>query len=140
MSRPPLAEALDLQPHPEGGWFRETYRSSTVFQPDGYDGPRSAATAIYYLLEPGDESRWHIVASDELWLWHSGGALELSRGGSGEQPGANPERVVLGAHDTYQVIVPAGEWQAAKPVGDEAVLVSCIVVPGFDFTDFKLLS
>ena len=84
MRRPPLAEALGLEPHPEGGWFRETYRSEVTFEPDGYDGPRATATAIYYLLEPGEESRWHVVASDELWLWHSGSPLEtLARGCGG---------------------------------------------------------
>src|SRR4051794_32724620 len=80
--RPPLAEALDLRPHPEGGWFRETFRSAVVFDPPGYAGPRAAATAIYFLLQPGESSAWHVVTSDELWLLHSG-VLELRLGGSG---------------------------------------------------------
>src|ERR1039457_3515069 len=75
--RPPLAEQLDLLPHPEGGWFRETWRSPVSFSPEGYRGPRSAATAIYFLLHPGEQSRWHVVRSDELWFWHSGGPLDL---------------------------------------------------------------
>jgi uncharacterized protein len=66
VNRPPLAEALDLEPHPEGGWFRETWRSAVRFEPPGYGAERSAASAIYYLLAPGDESRWHTVRSDEL--------------------------------------------------------------------------
>jgi hypothetical protein len=61
-----LAEQLDLAPHPEGGWYRQTWRSAVVFSPEGYDGPRSAATAIYFLLHPGERSRWHVVRSDEL--------------------------------------------------------------------------
>jgi uncharacterized protein len=74
---PPLARQLDLRPHPEGGWFRETWRSPVTFTPDGYPGARSAATAIYFLLHPGERSRWHVVRSDELWFWHSGGPLTL---------------------------------------------------------------
>jgi uncharacterized protein len=142
VSRPPLAEALDLEPHPEGGWFRETYRSSVTFEPPGYGAERSAATAIYYLLGPGDESRWHTVRSDELWLWHRGGALELLLGGVGVQPIEAPQRIFLGpepgAGQTPQALVPAGTWQAARPAGAEGVLVSCVVAPGFDFADFRL--
>ena len=84
--RPRLAAQLDLQPHPEGGWFRETWRSPVSFLPPGYDGHRSAATAIYYLLHPGEESRWHLVRSDELWFWHGGGPLTLRLGGNGSEP------------------------------------------------------
>ena len=142
MQRPPLAETLRLDPHPEGGWFRETYRSSVVFEPDGYDGTRSVATAIYYLLEPGERSRWHVVASDELWLWHRGGPLVISLGGSEAQPMREPHTVVLGADvdagQQPQILVPAGVWQAARPATDEAVLVTCVVAPGFDFADFRL--
>lgn len=141
-NRPPIADALGLGPHPEGGWYRETYRSSIEFEPDGYDGPRSAATAIYYLLMPGESSRWHVVASDELWLWHQGGPLEVSLGGSEAQPMREPHIVALGPRiedgERPQVVVPAGIWQSARPASDEAVLVSCVVVPGFDFADFRL--
>ncbi|GAB2629400.1 cupin [Paractinoplanes abujensis] len=136
MTRPPLAEQFDLQPHPEGGWFRETFRSSTTITPDGYPGPRAAATAIYFLLNPGERSAWHVVRSDELWFWHSGGDLELSLGGAGEKPEPTATEV-LGAGNP-QVLIPAGVWQAAVPTGAEAVLVSCVVAPGFDFADFTL--
>jgi predicted cupin superfamily sugar epimerase len=143
MRRPPLAELLDLAPHPEGGWFRETYRSKAAFDPPGYGGPRAAATAIYYLLGPGDRSRWHTVRSDELWLWHRGGPLELLLGGTDEQPAAEPARIVLGgdpgAGEQPQATVPAGTWQAARPASATEVLVSCVVSPGFDFEDFHLL-
>jgi uncharacterized protein len=88
--RPPLAERLDLRPHPEGGWFRETWRSPAMFTPDGYEGARSAATAIYFLLHPGEQSRWHVVRSDELWFWHSGGSLTLRLGGAGPAPDERP--------------------------------------------------
>jgi predicted cupin superfamily sugar epimerase len=140
--RPELAEQLDLQPHPEGGWFRETWRSPVTFAPDGYDGPRSAATAIYFLLHPGEESAWHVVRSDELWFWHRGGPLALRLGGSAGAPGPGPEEVLLGADvaagQRPQVLIPAGVWQAASPAGSEPVLVSCVVAPGFDFADFRL--
>jgi len=139
--RPHLAEQLDLQPHPEGGWFRETWRSPVTLDPPGYDGPRSAATAIYFLLNPGEESAWHVVRSDELWFWHSGGPLTLRVGGSGEHPGPGPE-VLLGpdvaAGQRPQVLIPGGSWQAAAPATNESVLVSCVVAPGFDFADFRL--
>lgn len=136
-SRPPLAEQFDLAPHPEGGWFRETFRSATTIHPEGYAGPRAAATAILFLLQPGERSAWHVVKSDELWFWHSGGPLELRFGGAGEQP-VDGEIAVLGVTDP-QILVPAGVWQSAVPAGLEAVLVSCVVSPGFDFADFQMV-
>ncbi len=109
--RSPLAEQLDLQPHPEGGWFRESWRSDVSVQPPGYRGSRSLATAIYFLLHPGEESRWHVVRSDEIWFWHSGGPLVLHLGGNGEQP-LDDTAVVLGpdvpAGHQPQALVPAG--------------------------------
>jgi predicted cupin superfamily sugar epimerase len=139
--RPELAERLDLQPHPEGGWYRETWRSPVSFVPDGYPGARSAATAIYYLLSAGERSRWHVVRSDELWLWHGGGPLALSFGGTGAEPGE--VRILtlggdLGAGQRPQVVVPGRTWQSAEPAGQDPVLVSCIVAPGFDFADFQV--
>jgi predicted cupin superfamily sugar epimerase len=139
--RPDLAERLDLAPHPEGGWFRETWRSAVTFQPEGYAGPRRVATAIYYLLYPGERSRWHVVRSDELWLWHSGGPLALRLGGAatGPVPG---EVVVLGGDVTAghrpQALVPGGVWQSAEPAGSAPVLVSCVVAPGFEYDDFRI--
>src|SRR4029453_3019403 len=88
-SRPPLAEQYDLQPHPEGGWFRETFRSATTINPPGYDGARAAATAIYFVLHPGEQSAWHVVKSDELWFRHSRGSQEFSFGGDGPDPAAD---------------------------------------------------
>ena len=140
--RPRTAELLDLQPHPEGGWYRETWRSPVSFTPDGYPGQRATATAIYFLLRPGEQSRWHVVRSAELWLWHSGGPLTLRLGGQGEQPEAVSE-IVLGADveagQRPQVVIPGGVWQAAVPASEREVLVSCVVAPGFDFADFTLM-
>jgi predicted cupin superfamily sugar epimerase len=140
LERPAIAAALDLLPHPEGGWFRETWRTAARFRPDGYPGERSSATAIYFLLPPEEESVWHAVASDELWLWHRGGPLTLLLGGTGDRP-ADPHTVTLGpaietGHDP-QALIPAGEWQSARPATAEPVLVSCVVSPGFDFADFR---
>jgi hypothetical protein len=139
--RPQLAEQLDLRPHPEGGWFRETWRSAMTFRPDGYGGERSAATAIYFLLCPGEESAWHVVRSDELWLWHTGGPLTLRLGGSEAEP-AETATITLGGDVTGgqwpQAIVSGGTWQCAVPAGRDAALVSCVVAPGFDFADFRL--
>jgi hypothetical protein len=139
--KPELAEELGLEAHPEGGWFRETWRSDVLVEPAGYGGERASATAIYFLLAPGEESRWHRVRSAEIWLWHSGGPLTLDLGGTGDEPG-EPEPITLGPEVTAgqhpQAVVPAGAWQAARPAGDQPVLVSCIVSPGFDFADFTL--
>lgn len=139
--RPPTARLLDLRAHPEGGWFRETWRTSAMFVPAGHPGERASATGIYFLLGPGEESRWHTVRSDELWLWHRGGPLRLLLGGTGAEP--DDERVVLLGDDLEagqvpQALVPAGTWQAARPAGDVEVLLSCVVSPGFDFADFHL--
>jgi uncharacterized protein len=133
MTVPPLAKLLDLQPHPEGGWYRETWRAPVDAAFPGYAGPRAAATAIYFLLCPGEESRRHTVRSDELWLWHRGGPLVLSLGGAELTLGPDVE-----AGHRPQVLVPGGTWQSARPAGTEPVLVSCVVAPGFDFADFRL--
>lgn len=141
MTHPWITE-LDLRPHPEGGWFAETWRCAQTFTPSGYAGPRAAATGIYFALFPGEESAWHVVRSDELWLWHAGGPLALRFGGSGDLPTVDAEERVLGpdvpAGARPQLCVPGGVWQAAVPLGAEPVLVSCVVAPGFDFADFRM--
>ncbi|MDE9364907.1 cupin domain-containing protein [Luteipulveratus sp. YIM 133132] len=142
---PSWARGLGLQPHPEGGWFAETYRHASTFRPQGYDGARAYATSILFLLLPGEESRWHRVTSDELWLHHRGGPLSLDLGGNGDAPagGDGVRTVRLGSDypggEVAQALVPGGHWQAARPAGDEPVLVGCVVAPGFDFADFALL-
>ncbi|MGX1887090.1 cupin domain-containing protein [Streptomyces sp. NPDC055287] len=138
----PLVGLLGLEPHIEGGWFAETWKTAGSTTPDGYPGPRAYATGIYFLLHPGEESRWHRVRSDELWLWHRGGPLRLSLGGTGDAPASDPEHLVLGPSvengERPQLLVPAGFWQAARPAGDEPVLVTCVVAPGFHYDDFTL--
>jgi predicted cupin superfamily sugar epimerase len=143
---PPWASSLALQPHPEGGFFAETWRTSATITgaalPAGYSGARAAATAIYFLLLPGQESRWHRVRSDELWLWHRGGPLTLRLAGSGAAPDEPATEISVGprveAGERPQALVPARHWQAARPSGGEPVLVSCVVAPGFDFADFEM--
>jgi len=116
-----------LLPHPEGGFYRETYRSAlTLDLPDGRR--RAASTAILYLLPAGTWSTWHRVAADEVWHRYDGGRLRLHLLGVGTR--------LLHQGDP-QAIVPAGVWQAAEPV-EEAVLCGCTVAPGFDFADFEL--
>jgi uncharacterized protein len=142
--RPRTAELLDLAPHPEGGWYRETWRAGPESVPPGYPGPRAAGTVIYFLLLPGEESRWHRVRSDEVWLWHAGGPLAMLDGGDGDRPiAAGKTAITLGsdlaAGQVPQHVVPGGRWQAARPADGREVLVSCVVAPGFDFADFTLL-
>ncbi len=141
-ARPWLADQLDLSPHPEGGWYRQTWTAGPSFTPAGYPGPRSAASAIYFALHPGEESRWHRVRSDELWLWHRGGPLRLLLGGGDARPSERPAEILLGADlavgERPQVLVPGGVWQAGRPAAAEPVLVSCIVAPAFDFADFTM--
>jgi predicted cupin superfamily sugar epimerase len=136
---PDWAADLDLRAHPEGGWYAETYRHPSTTETDA--GVRSLGTAIYFLLLPGESSAWHRVASDELWFHHRGGPLRLWLGAAGEAPGKVTEHLLgsdVRADQRPQLLVPAGRWQAARPVA-EAVLVSCVVVPGFDFADFTLV-
>lgn len=115
-----MIAALGLEPHPEGGWFRETWREP-------------AGTAIYYLLQAGERSAWHRVGLTEVWHFYAGGPLELEL-----RPG---ERHVLGGDvmggQRPQVVVPAGVWQAAAPLGDWT-LVGCTVCPAFEFSQFEL--
>lgn len=142
---PPLARALDLAPHPEGGWFRRTWTAGPTLHPAGYPGPRASATAIHYVLAPGEESRWHRVRSDELWCWHRGPALSLWLGGDGATPDdAAGKEIVLGDRvedgQRPHALVPGGVWQRAAPAPDARaeVLVTCVVSPGFDDADFTL--
>ena len=129
------AEAWELTPHPEGGFYRETYRSGLSVTPAGWPGPRALATAILYLLEAGERSAVHRVRGDELWLWQGGAAMELTVAGDRHLVGPDRE-----AGQRLQVLVPAGSWQSATPArGTEPwSIVACLVVPGFDFTDFEL--
>jgi predicted cupin superfamily sugar epimerase len=139
--RPPLADVLDLQPHPEGGWYRQTWVSpETVSLPDGR--VRATATLIHFLLPTGESSAWHRVSSDEVWLAHTGSVvLELGGDGAAPEADGDAETVALGldlaAGEVAQVVVPAHVWQRTVP-GPADALVSCLVSPGFDFADFEL--
>lgn len=143
-ARPETARLLDLAPHPEGGWFRRTWTAPASVSTPG--GERPTATAIHYLLAPGESAAWHVVASDELWLWHGPGAVELLLGGKGEAPSAEAAWSVvrLGGDvaraDTAQFLVEAGTWQAARLCSGAEALLTCVVSPGFDFADWRLAS
>jgi len=122
----------DLAPHPEGGRFREVFRSARTLRVDG--GERSACTHIYFHLAAGESSRWHRVRSEEVWNLYRG-ALRLWVWDEAGEPAA----IDLSAEaNRFCHVVPAGVWQAAEPLDDEA-LVGCTVAPGFDFADFAML-
>ena len=116
---------LQLERHPEGGWYRQTFRD------DAADG-RAHSTLIYFLLEAGDRSHWHRVDSAEVWHWYAGAPLELRSG---------TQTLVLGnallAGQRPQGVVPRGAWQSARSLGDWT-LVGCTVAPGFEFEHFEL--
>jgi len=136
-------EYLQLQPHPEGGFFKETYRSKGVITanclPSGFKGDRFYSTAIYYLLKQGDYSAFHRIASDECWHFYEGGSLLIhiihiegdyttTRLGRKIQEG-----------EVLQFVVPAHCWFASEPApGTNFSLVGCTVSPGFDFADFEM--
>ena len=128
-----LTRLLALAPHPEGGAFREIWRAPSP------EGRRGDSTAIYFLLNAGERSRWHRVDADELWQHLEGGPLELLLWREGDAV----ERVTLGPVDATgtrpQAVVPQGVWQAARPLGDYA-LTGCTVAPAFEFRGFTLLS
>jgi len=133
-----LIDALDLRQHPEGGFYREIYRSPALVQPHDDRPPRSAITTIYFLLDASQHSSWHRVQSDEIWHFYEGEPLEILLL---DPLGERVERHLLGptGHDTAPVVVvPAGYWQAARPLGSYT-LAGCSVGPGFDFADFQLL-
>jgi uncharacterized protein len=141
---PDWVQRLDLSPHPEGGWFRETWRSDiTISQsalPPEYTGSRSAGTAILFLLMPGQQSAWHTVRSAELWLYHRGSPLLLEVGPEQSTATTHLLGADILASQEPQVVVPPGYWQRARPRDNEPTLVSAIVVPGFDYADFVLTS
>jgi len=134
-----LIAALGLIPHPEGGYYRELYRSSATVLPADGRGQRAALTTIYFLLPAGAVSRWHRVQSDEVWHFYEGAPLDLWI----TSPDGGPaSRVRLGPIDGKQRpawTAPAGWWQAARSTG-AYTLVGCTVGPGFDFRDFALAS
>jgi predicted cupin superfamily sugar epimerase len=127
-----LIEKLDLQPHPEGGWYRETWRAEAA------EGERASATSIVFLLEAGQTSHWHKVDASEIWLFHAGSPLSLRTAKGDDGP---IDEIRLGpdvlAGERPQFRIAPGEWQAAEADRGWA-LVSCIVSPGFEFGGFTL--
>ncbi len=137
LSAEEVVRLLDLAPHPEGGFYRQTFRDSSSVG----DGGRAASTAIYYLLPGGGISRWHRVDAAEVWHFYAGAPLELKIA----FPGATTEILRLGADlaagERPQAVVPAGAWQSARSLGrgpSEWTLVGCTVAPGFEFAGFEL--
>ena len=134
-----LIRLLDLEPHPEGGYYRRIYRSASRVLRVADGEERRALTSIYYLLPEGSLSRWHRVRSDEAWHYYEGEGLELL---GFDETGAHPFRQILaplGQGGSPAHVVPAGWWQAARPLGAYA-LVGCTVGPGFEFADFTLFA
>jgi len=119
-----VVDLLGLAPHPEGGWFRETFRDEGA--------GRAASTAIYYLLASGQRSHWHRVDAAEVWHHYAGAPLRLEQPGGALILGSN-----LAAGQRPQAVVPKGGWQAAECLG-EWTLVGCTVAPGFEFSGFEL--
>jgi hypothetical protein len=132
-----LISDLRLEPHPEGGYFREVFRSPRKVKPLDARPARSALTTIYFLLLKGQHSRWHRVASDEAWHFYEGDPLMVYWIDS--ENGVHEEVLASGPPYLPLCIVPAGCWQAAKPRGEYS-LVGCTVGPGFDFQDFEMIS
>lgn len=125
-----IIRLLDLQPHPEGGYYRETFRDGR--QTEG----RAASTAIYFLLKEGQRSHWHRVDAVEIWHYYAGAPLALHIA-----DGERRETILLGnaldEHQRPQAIVPANAWQSAETRG-EWTLIGCTVAPGFEFSGFEL--
>ena len=136
MTAEELIQTLNLVPHPEGGWYRETYRSTAD------PGERGAATAVYYVIQPGQHSHWNRVDADEMWLWHAGDPLDLMIADSD----SGPVRTIrlggrIGEGEQPQVVIPKGQWQSAAPIKDGKAgytFLSCIVAPAFDFAGYEL--
>jgi predicted cupin superfamily sugar epimerase len=122
---------LELEPHPEGGHFCETFRDAPN------DGVRSASTAIYYLLAKGEVSHWHRIDAIEVWHWYAGAVLELRIA----PPESESSSAILGpdlqAGERPQLIVPIDHWQSARSLGDWT-LVGCTVAPGLEFSGFEM--
>lgn len=128
-----IIERLKLAPHPEGGYFRETFRDAAT-DANG----RARSTAIHFLLEEGQVSRWHRVDAVEIWHWYAGAPLQLSMADAPQTPVRSH---ILGpdvlADEAPQIVVPTGIWQRARSLG-AWTLVGCTVAPGFSFAGFEM--
>ena len=134
---------LQLQPHPEGGFFKETYRAEETITeealPERFSGKRNFCTAIYYLLRQGEHSLFHRIKSDECWHFYAGETLLIHV----IEPAGKYYCIKLGSNiyvgETFQFVVPAMAWFAAEPAVESLYsLVGCTVSPGFDFSDFEM--
>ncbi len=136
ISRAPSASdiinELRLAPHPEGGWFRETFRDDA---PEGRE--RGASTAIYYLLSAGERSHWHRIDAAEVWHFYAGGPLALTISDNGVDAAAHRLGPNVLAGDRPQIVVPPRAWQTAEPLG-AWTLVGCTVAPAFEFDGFEM--
>jgi predicted cupin superfamily sugar epimerase len=138
-----IVDALEMLPHPEGGWYKENYRSIDTIAssclPESFNGVRNFSTAIYFLLEKENFSAFHRIKSDEVWHFYAGGTLEIfiiHENGTLEVLTLGSD---LNAGDQFQQVVPANVWFASRPKQGVAFsLVGCTVSPGFDFNDFEL--
>lgn len=138
-----LIKRFDLTRHPEGGWYRETYRSAELIAgsalPGRFDGPRSFCTSIYFLLEHGDISAFHCIKSDEIWHFYAGATLTLhvlTTQGEHLELKLGPNSV---AGESFQIVVAAGCWFGGVVSGPgEYSFVGCTVAPGFDFADLQM--
>lgn len=134
-----IAKKLNLEPHPEGGYYRRMYTHETKYSGAGSeDGKRGLASSIYFLLEGGMQTRWHKTDGDELWFWHAGSPLELSIAPADTGPVTT---LTLGANvfgdEHPQMLILANHWQSAKVDGMWA-LVSCVVSPEFTFDAYVM--
>ena len=128
-----IRRLLDLAPHPEGGWYRETFRDRTL-----PGSTRAASTAIYFLLEADQVSRWHRVDVAEIWHHYAGAPLELSIAVTADSiPQARRLGPSIESGEAPQIVVPAGAWQQARSLGDWT-LTGCTVAPGFSFDAFEI--
>ncbi|MEA2842857.1 MAG: uncharacterized protein QOJ69_528 [Actinomycetota bacterium] len=130
-TRSEVVALLGLSPHPEGGWFRETWRD------DGSGGQRGSGTAIYYLLGKGERSHWHRIDATEVWHFYAGDALDLALSAEGTEVQHTLLGPAVEEGHRPQLVVPAGTWQSAVTVGAWS-LVGCTVSPAFDFDGFEL--
>ncbi|MEH6721223.1 MAG: cupin domain-containing protein [Aurantimonas endophytica] len=128
-----IVRTLGLKPHPEGGWYRETFRDEAVDSTG-----RARSTSIYYLLEAGETSEWHRVRdAAEVWHWYAGAPMVITVSEDGHDASAHRLGPNIGEHEAPQFVVPAGWWQTATSLG-EYTLVGCTVAPGFDFAAFEM--
>lgn len=126
-----IINQLGLAPHPEGGWYRETWRA------DAAEGQRAAGTAIYYLLEAEQFSHWHKVDSTEIWHWYAGAPLSLTLSPNGHDAEAHRLGPEITADQRPQIIIPPDWWQCATSLG-AWTLCGCTVSPGFEFDGFEM--